>query len=105
MHDYDNNSKLDGLELFQGLSHHDHSQDEKGTPMWISYLVEVQAEVVRYSYRAHLHFKLIFIALSMLSSEMQEMASVVIRTSAPINSKHQHLSPGNSQALDRRLCP
>lgn len=29
MHDYDNNSKLDGLELFQGLSHHDHSQDEK----------------------------------------------------------------------------
>ncbi|KAL9978736.1 hypothetical protein ACROYT_G016291 [Oculina patagonica] len=28
MHDYDNNSKLDGLELFQGLSHHEHSQEE-----------------------------------------------------------------------------
>jgi len=28
MHDYDNNSKLDGLELFQGLSHHEHSRDE-----------------------------------------------------------------------------
>ena len=31
MHDYDNNSKLDGLELFQSLSHHEHSKDE-GTP-------------------------------------------------------------------------
>jgi len=28
MHDYDNNSKLDGLEIFQGLSHHEHSEDE-----------------------------------------------------------------------------
>lgn len=28
MHDYDNNSKLDGLEILQGLSHHEHSQEE-----------------------------------------------------------------------------
>ena len=28
MHDYDNNSKLDGLEIFQGLSHHEHSREE-----------------------------------------------------------------------------
>ena len=28
MHDYDNNSKLDGLEIFQGLSHHEHTQEE-----------------------------------------------------------------------------
>lgn len=26
MHDYDNNSKLDGLEIFQSFLHHDHSQ-------------------------------------------------------------------------------
>ncbi|XP_074617123.1 multiple coagulation factor deficiency protein 2 homolog [Acropora palmata] len=28
MHDYDNNSKLDGLELLQSFSHHEHSQHE-----------------------------------------------------------------------------
>lgn len=28
MHDSDNNSKLDGLEILQGLSHHEHSEDE-----------------------------------------------------------------------------
>ena len=28
MHDYDNNSKLDGLEIFKGLSHHEHSREE-----------------------------------------------------------------------------
>ncbi|XP_020602174.1 multiple coagulation factor deficiency protein 2-like [Orbicella faveolata] len=28
MHDFDNNNKLDGLEIFQGFSHHDHSEDE-----------------------------------------------------------------------------
>lgn len=32
MHDYDNNSKLDGLEIFQGLSHHEHSDDEGKYP-------------------------------------------------------------------------
>ena len=28
MHDYDNNSKLDGLEILHGLSHHHHSHEE-----------------------------------------------------------------------------
>ena len=28
MHDYDNNSKLDGLEILHGLFHHHHSHEE-----------------------------------------------------------------------------
>jgi len=32
MHDFDNNNKLDGLEIFQGFSHHDHSEDEGKYP-------------------------------------------------------------------------
>ena len=39
MHDYDNNSKLDGLEIFQGLSHHEHSDGEGEYPQvrWLMY--------------------------------------------------------------------
>ena len=32
MHDSDNNSKLDGLEILQGFSHHEHSEDEGKYP-------------------------------------------------------------------------
>lgn len=39
MHDYDNNSKLDGLELLQSLSHHKHSKDEGTTTALAEYIL------------------------------------------------------------------
>jgi len=55
MHDYDNNSKLDGLEIFQGLSHHEHSDDEGEYPpmRWLMCRVSALLHLVL-NFRSHI---------------------------------------------------